>query len=464
LRRDHRDASGWLGGLLSIPGTIFDITGKVVIAIVAPVLGNDITNTNHQKQSTGASSSPEEKENAVIYAKTPSRCPTTATSAIHRHPDYLERLRLDYTFKDVDQGPRRKLFSAVDDDHAPKEVLACPKIPISVHGIERSEFLLRVNDLGVSRPTDECDLFYIDVSPSAMKSSSNNNQELVSLALDRFVEGAILLLSSHPICRIAADSGRNCCSGDSPIQQHLAMSHVIQWHPEGPTKRLLRERSHAISPNQINSFKEEILIWSGRFQHEIQDGYGRKHGFFLARGCIPMSPDKFVKLLWDNTRTSEYNNFCLGRFTLHGLSCSSSYDDDLSFLNGSSQTASKVIQSEMRVPFAGITVKAICLMHVRPLSTNDGYIICSRSLDAGPSGIQTVTSCKNNAITPAKNEILWGVNIIRSMPNHPNGTELTSLSQVGSAVPSFLAQKIGLMGIGDFFKNVRQVAEKNIND
>jgi hypothetical protein len=125
----------------------------------------------------------------------------------------------------------------------------------------------------------------------------------------------------------------------------------------------------------------------------------------------------------------------------------------------------------MRVPFAGITVKAVCLMHVRPLTTNDGYIICSRSLDIGPSGIQTATSivqqlrCNNGSstISPAKNEILWGVNIIRSLPNHPNGTELTSLSQVGSAVPSFLAQKIGLMGIGDFFKNVRQVAERNIS-
>ena len=467
--RHHHNGGGLLGGIFSIPGAILDITGKVVIAIVAPVLGGGCTNDdqrnqqNSQKQSAGASSSPEVNEKAVFYAKTPTRYPSI-TSATNRHADYLERLRLDYALKDVDQMPRRKLFS-VSDIEATKRSSDYTNIPISAPAMQLSEFLLRVNDWGVSRPTDESDLYYIDISRSAMKSNKINNQELVTIALDRFVQGAMLLLSSHPICRI--DNGRG---GSSTIQQE----HAIQWHPEGSTKRLLRERSQAVSPtsdSQGNIFKEEVLIWSGRFQHEIQHGYGRKHGFFLARGGIPMSPDEFVKLLWDNTRTSEYNNFCLGRFTLHGLSCSSTSDDDASFLNGSSKTASKVIQSEMRVPFAGITVKAVCLMHVRPLSTNDGYIICSRSLDAGPSGIHTATSIrqpvdKNNSnivVTPAKNEILWGVNIIRSLPNHPNATELTSLSQVGSAVPSFLAQKIGLMGIGDFFKNVRQVAEKNIN-
>ena len=389
-------------------------------------------------------------------------------------PDYLERLRLDYAMKDFDPMPRRKLFSSSDNEST-KKSLGNTKNLISVPVMEQSEFLLRVNDWGVSRPTDESDLYYIDISPSAMKNSNeknNNNHhlDLVTIALDRFVQGAILLLNSHPICRINVDTTSR---DGSALAQQEQMSHAIQWHPEGSTKRILRERSQASSSSStiddhINPFKDEILIWSGRFQHEIQNGYGRKHGFFLARGCIPMSPDNFVKLLWDNTRTSEYNNFCLGRFTLHGLRCSSTNDDDQSFLTGTSKMASKVIQSEMRVPFAGITVKAVCLMHVRPLSSNDGYIICSRSLDVCPSGIQTATSIVqqqnnnngNTVITPAKNEILWGVNVIRSIPNHPNGTELTSLSQVGSAVPSFLAQKIGLMGIGDFFKNVRQVAEK----
>ena len=473
--QQHHDG-GLFGGILSIPGTILHITGKVVVAIVAPVLGGGGANDDlqkqqsRQKQSTGASSSPEEKEKAVFYAKTPSRCPTSNNGQV----DYLERLRLDFKVKDVDPMPRRKLFSSAKDGAIQNISSEYNNVAIATPVIEQSEFLLRVNDWGVSRPTDDGDLYYIDISPTAMNGNKDNHKELVAIALDRFVQGAISLLNSHPVCRIDVDGGGGSSIDSTMAQQEDLMAHLIQWHPEGSTKRLLRERSQAASPtahDQSHPFRDDILIWSGRFQHEVQNGYGRKHGFFLARGCIPMSPDNFVKLLWDNSRTSEYNNFCLGRFTLHGLTCSSTSDDDQSFLDGTSKTASKIIQSEMRVPFAGITVKAVCLMHVRPLTTNDGYIICSRSLDIGPSGIQTATSivqqlrCNNGSstISPAKNEILWGVNIIRSIPNHPNGTELTSLSQVGSAVPSFLAQKIGLMGIGDFFKNVRQVAERNIS-
>jgi hypothetical protein len=432
----HQDRGIFSGisGVLSIPGTILCITGKIAIAVVAPVF---VGKNDDSQQSAGASSSPE-KEKAVYYAKTPSKYPVgyDVTSR-----DYLDRLRLDYVPERVvepDTLPCRKLF-AEDTKHSNAN---------PVVNVEQSMYLLRVNDWGLSRPTDECDLYYIDISPSAIKLTSH--QELITLALDRFVQRGLSLLHNHPICQIV-----NCT-----IEQNL--SHVIQWHPEGSTKRTLRELGQAKLSTNTNPFKDDILIWSGRFQHEIANAYGRKHGFFLARGCIPMSPYNFTKLLWDNTRTAEYNNFCLGRSTLYGLSASIN-DDDQSFLNGTSQTASKVIQSEMRVPFAGITVKAICIMHVRPLPTNDGYIICSRSLDVGPAGIQTTSSILQNdgsqIISPAKNEILWGINIIRSMPNYTDGTELTSLSQVGSAVPSFLAQKIGLMGIGDFFKNVRQVAE-----
>jgi hypothetical protein len=435
-KEQNHQSRGIVGILLSLPGTIFCITGKIAIAVVAPVLGETCDNSQqkNQKQSTGASSSPE-KEKAVYYAKTPSRQPIEKNVA---NRDYLDRLRLDYVPQldiECDKLPCRKLF-ATDGNNARTNPIA----------VVHSSYLLRVNDWGISRPTDTCDLYYIDISPSAIKLPAT--QELITLAMDRFVQLALLLLNGHPFCQIA-----NVTTEPDSLYD-------IQWHPEGSTKRILREMNHATSTTS-NPFKDEILIWSGRFQNQVENGYGRNHGFFLARGCIPMSPDNFVKLLWDNTRTSEYNNFCLGRFTLHGLS-SSILDDDQSFLDGTSQTASKVIQSEMRVPFAGITVKATCIMHVRPLPTNDGYIICSRSLDNGPSGTLAASSILQkdgtHIVTPAKNEILWGINIIQSMPNHTNGTKLTSLSQVGSAVPSFLAQKIGLMGIGDFFKNVRQVA------
>ena len=62
------------------------------------------------------------------------------------------------------------------------------------------------------------------------------------------------------------------------------------------------------------------------------------------------------------------------------------------------------------------------------------------------------TSEKNN-----KNEILLGVNIMRPVPGHPDLTDLMSVSQVSSTmVPQFLAFRIGMMGLEDFFKNVRK--------
>jgi hypothetical protein len=420
--------SGLIGGLFSLPGTILFITGQVVATVVAPLLGIQSHHCNRENDSSGQSSGVSSSPEKVVYdAASPARDATLLPSV-----DFLDRLRLDYVCQEV-----------VDEKTLPCRKLFHEEFKVDIPRKERSQFLLRVNDWCVARPTDDSDIYYMDISPSAMDSLSN--QELFAVALDHFVQGAFALLSSHPICRIVDYT-------------NILPTQLVRWHPEGATKRILREMDQSLS-TYPSDFDRDVLIWSGRFQHDIENGYGRKHGFFLARGCIPMSPERFVKLLWDNTRTSEYNNFCLGRFTLHGIS--KVMDDDNDFLGGATSSASKIIQSEMRVPFAGITVKAICLMHVRPLPTGDGFMICSRTLDVGPVGIHTTTSQLRENVAPAKNEILWGVNVLRSVPNDPNKTQLTSLSQVGSGVPSFLAQKIGLMGIADFFKNVRHVAEQN---
>jgi hypothetical protein len=115
-----------------------------------------------------------------------------------------------------------------------------------------------------------------------------------------------------------------------------------------------------------------------------------------------------------------------------------------------------VIESETRVPFTGKSVKITCIMHVRPLELPDqGFVIVSRSLDSGMAGTH-VGSRENVDTTGRKNEIIWGINVVRRVPNNPQLTDLTSLSQVGSPmVPKFLAQRIGVMGVEDFYKNVR---------
>jgi hypothetical protein len=208
-------------------------------------------------------------------------------------------------------------------------------------------------------------------------------------------------------------------------------------------------------------------VWSGRFR--IDRGYGRKHGFFLARGLVCMAPIDLMHLLWDNSRTAEYNRYCLGRSTLHTINDNSDCgggsgeddadDDDKLLLLGRTDTATKIIRSEMRVPFAGITVAAVCVMHVRPIPNHGGYVIVSRTLDCGTAGVHANSFDEGiEKSSSSKNEILWGVNVLRTVPGHPGSTDLVSLSQVGSGVPNFLAQKIGLMGLSDFFRNVRAVA------
>jgi len=190
--------------------------------------------------------------------------------------------------------------------------------------------------------------------------------------------------------------------------------------------------------------ESEILIWSGQMRQSPNPKH-TKFPFFLARGIIPMNPRKFMELLWDNNRTGEYNYYCLGRSNLLVL------EDEI--LSSGASKATKVIQSETRVPFTSLSVYVTCVMHVRPLDPPDeGYVIMSRTLDAGRAGWHT----SHDGIDPhakQKNEILWGINVIRKVPKHPELTDLTSLSQVGtSLVPKFLAGRIGLMGVEDFFR------------
>jgi hypothetical protein len=70
--------------------------------------------------------------------------------------------------------------------------------------------------------------------------------------------------------------------------------------------------------------------------------------------------------------------------------------------------------------------------------------------------VEEPTSNVASKVSRPKNEILWGINVLRAVPNHPDRVDLTSVSQVGSSlVPKFLAGKIAMMGLQEFFDNVR---------
>jgi len=449
----HGGNHGLLHNVLSLPGAILGLAGQVVVSVaVAPVwLLQHHAEDHKDKESSVKQNKKEEEESAACrryYSPPPSRnkkeqpkqviTPSSSSSSMSPRYDgdddvFLDRLRLDYVPKDGEGA-----FKA-----AKKELFPAPVV-------EKSRFLLRVNDLCLVRASCSSSeenhsghqqrIYYIDLSSKQM------DEELVSEAFDQLCSTAFCMLANHLLVRV-----------HDPAYETTPQSE-IRWQAEGSTKRILRRMAEQSEPDRVQTLCNETCIWSGRFVQRAE-GYGRHHGFFLARGAIRMSARALLDLLWNDKRTGEYNNFCLGRTTLQSIHGG---DDEtvLQCDGGNVKAAAKIIRSKMRVPFAGITVKAVCLMHVRPLSSEEGdggYVILSRTLDTGATG----THYDETGIDDSgrNNEILWGCNIIR--PLQDGVSDLTTLSQVGSNVPNFLAQKIGMMGIADFFKNVRAIADAN---
>jgi hypothetical protein len=308
-----------------------------------------------------------------------------------------------------------------------------------------SKYLLPVLDVGLHH--DGRIVHFVDLQDFQAGDLSSSSAA-VAKALDLLVGFGLGLLSNHPTVRLSSQSH---LSSPPPKKASARAGGGIEWRPEGSTSKTLRRMVPLSSLDRLKALEQEVLIWSGTLPSSP------RYPFFLARGVVARRPLDFMRLLWDNERTSEYNNFCLGRTNLLILQdqvlASSTCADEI---KKDTMTGTKVVLSETRVPFTSLSVLVSCCMHVRPLDGADegGYVIVSRSLYTGSAG----TRYSPDGVEPTtKNEILWGINVIRRVPNHPHLTDLTSLSQVGSTlVPKFLATRIGLMGIEDFFKNVRK--------
>jgi len=220
----------------------------------------------------------------------------------------------------------------------------------------------------------------------------------------------------------------------------------VDWKPERETGGILRKMAQLDQESFYAKLSHHVLVWSGKYCGPKY--FGSENPLFLARGVVRKSPRAFFEMLWDSNRTSEYNNFSLGRTD------SLIIDDGIS-IGGVS--GAKVIKSDTRVPFAGINVTLTALMHAKKLyeGGSEGYVIVSRSLSSGMAGCHISSS--KHAPKSSKNEILLGVNIMRPVPGHPDLCDLMSVSQVSSTmVPQFLAFRIGMMGLEDFFANVRK--------
>lgn len=312
------------------------------------------------------------------------------------------------------------------------EVVAPTKTPthrMSASKADFSKFLLQVEDLDVSAPDSKATILYVDLS------SEFREDALMKSCLDKLAAQGLALATCHAPAIPPATPSEN--------------GHV-EWKPEGVTAKLLRKKERQTTERWDETIQSEVLIWSGNFKKAFGGSpINRQFPMFLARGIIGrMAPRDFLELLWDNNRTAEYNNFCMGREDVMQI-------DDNVLSSRNVHTGVKVVRSETRVPFTGLSVSLCTVMHCRALpgGPQEGYIIASRSLVSGMAGSHTA-SCRS--IQKSKSEILWGVNVLRSVPGHPGQTELTSVSQVASSmVPKFLSQRIGIMGVEDFFKSIR---------
>lgn len=318
----------------------------------------------------------------------------------------------------------------------PVVVVAAATQPTARTGVatkaDFSKYLLRVDDLAILASGEaKLVVLYIDLG------NDFRDNTLLDSSLEALTSQGIALATS-------------CAPAIPPAT--TADDSQVEWKPEGTTAKLLRKKRNQTTERWDEIIRNEVLIWSGNFRK----GFGgstihKEYPMFLARGIVErMGPREFLELLWNNDRTAEYNNFCMGRKDAVQIS-----DKVLSSPNVHSGT--KVVRSETKVPFTGLSVSLCTVMHccALPGGPQEGYVIISRSLVSGQAGTHTA-EC--SSIHKPKSEILWGVNLLRAVPGHPGQTELTSVSQVASTmVPRFLSQKIGLMGVEDFFRSVRNV-------
>lgn len=327
-----------------------------------------------------------------------------SSRALPEYSNYLDRLRLDYYPESTQEVPWENDDDAVEEEEQPH-----------ISPSDTSKYLLRVGDLGMSLESDQCKtVLYIDLSEEFSSS------ELTKLAMENLMNIGLSMV--------------NTCV-HTAIYEAEEPPFSIQWNPEGSTKQILRRQG---SPSWL---QKETLIWSGKFTSSRS--FQSDVPLFLARGIVPGSPATFMDLLWDSARTNEYNRFSLSRIDQLILDYG---------VDGTPILGAKVVKSETKVPFTGMSVVLTSLMVVRPLE-DGAFLIVSRSLHSGRAGYHTTT---RHVQEGEKSALLWGVNLLRPVSGKPNMTDLTCVSQVKSSlVPHFLASRVGMMSVENVFDAFR---------
>ena len=423
-RQQHRPAQDLLDNVFNFLPFVFDtVVKKAVNSVQKPTLHNT-HETNAQSQSSLPTALTLSAPGSADGRSKVDDCNT----------NFLDRLRLDFSL--MEEGEEES-SGIVDDSTSTKTAtsVSVREAPPNVTPSDVSKYLLRVDDVNVMLPPNpasdrELRVVFVDIG------AEFDDESLTTEALNQLISRGIDFASSNAAVEVRFNS-----QGVAPKADFS-----IEWKPQGQTKKELKRLSQLPESAVFESLRHQVLIWSGSFRGRSYHGCDQT--IFMARGVVKGSPREFMNLMWDSNRTSEYNNYCLGRKDVRII-----HDDILS--GGSS--GAKVIKSETSIPFTSLSVSLTALMHARAIGDDpdDGFIIFSRSLNVGRAGYHTSKKHIDD-LRGSKNEILVGVNYMRPVPGNPHLTDLISVSQVSaSMLPPFLAFRVGMMGVEDFFKNVR---------
>jgi len=257
---------------------------------------------------------------------------------------------------------------------------------------------------------------------------------------------------------------------DDDEQNDNSSGSGISWKAEGATGKTIEKimgqnqgsKWHT-NPDSVKLLEEEVLTWSGSISkgEKHESAYASKIPLFRGRGVIPAaSPLQLTQLILDSSRVKLYNKFTNGRDDL----CVFQNLDDVDGRFGDG--CLKVVESKTNVPLSSRTLKMMNMLHAKPItlhsdelnrgvndsesqmSTNDecnpnGFVIVSRSVYTDDDLSEEREKKVSQAVPGSKNELIWGINILREVPGEPNKTDLITVSQANSsAVPSFLSHKV----------------------
>eukprot|EP00978_Attheya_sp_CCMP212_P000050 scaffold112_cov57-Attheya_sp.AAC.6 len=265
-------------------------------------------------------------------------------------------------------------------------------------------------------------------------------QEASMMSAGRITHVALHLETPHPelvvqtldkMARLGAvltvDKGTSLSWVMTPEEWEL----IPRWKPEGNTKKLMRKQQELESGSTkwISILDNDILVWSGRTTDKLGK-YGRGAPVFKARGFVNISPHDLTDLLLDSDRVQLYNKYSLGR------------SDDAVLQSGVNSKGgkfgvgeTKIVRSKTKIPLAGKNIMMVNVMHARPLdriaSSSSSSSSSSTGMDHADSGYIIISRsvCFGDSKAASENEIVWGVNILKSVPDHPGKTELLSISQ-----------------------------------